>query len=123
MSTRCRIAMKLNNGYYRSVYCHYDGYPDGVWMILRQHYDSVPEARMVIKAGDLSSLEEDAINSYQDRGESWQQVKPITSPDLPHLIKTAAADHAEYIHCHEQGCWKIISMHKPFDKTLRSKNC
>ena len=51
---------------YHSVYCHFDG--DLVGQVLREHYPSEQDARTVINHGDLSSIEPDRLNAYQDRG-------------------------------------------------------
>lgn len=56
MSTRSTIACKLSDGSYRSVYFHFDGYPGGVGVVLRDHYNSQEGAEAVTSVGDLSVL-------------------------------------------------------------------
>ena len=38
MSTRCRIGIENKNGTITSIYCHHDGYLEGVGEILVNHY-------------------------------------------------------------------------------------
>jgi hypothetical protein len=55
MSTRSAIAMKVDNGY-KAIYCHYDGYPEGVGAILKEHYTDLDKVEELIALGDISSL-------------------------------------------------------------------
>lgn len=55
MGTRSLIAV-VHGGVYKSIYCHWDGYPEGVGNTLVENYDS-KDADELIKLGDLSVLE------------------------------------------------------------------
>jgi hypothetical protein len=60
MATRSTIAVRLEDGEtIRSVYCHWDGYPDGVGAILREHYTNALKIQKLLDIGDISSLRED----------------------------------------------------------------
>ena len=54
MGTRSRIAV-MHGDKCKSVYCHWDGYPDYVGRILLNHYDSA-KANQLVALGDISSL-------------------------------------------------------------------
>ena len=56
MSTRAWIAKELDNGKYRSIYCHSDGYPSHAGMILLKHYDTEEKLDELLKLGDLSVI-------------------------------------------------------------------
>lgn len=56
MSTRSRIAMTTPNGAIYSIYCHFDGYPDGVGATLLEHWTNEAKIRELIELGDLSVL-------------------------------------------------------------------
>lgn len=56
MSTHCYIGQLQSDGSVRSVYCHYDGYPDGVGKILLHHY-GLYNIRTLLDRGNISSLE------------------------------------------------------------------
>ena len=56
MSTRVWIAKELENGKYRSIYCHSDGYPSHTGMILLKHYDTEEKLDELLKLGDISLI-------------------------------------------------------------------
>ena len=56
MSTRVWIAKELDNGKYRSIYCHSDGYPSHTGMILLKHYDTEEKLDELLKLGDISII-------------------------------------------------------------------
>lgn len=58
MATRSRIAVELQDGTVKSVYCHNDGYIDGVGRDLkRKGFSSTDECEEFINAGDRSTVE------------------------------------------------------------------
>ena len=59
MATRSTIAKRNPDGSVTSVYCHWDGYPDGVGATLRQHYTNQAKIDLLLALGDLSSLGND----------------------------------------------------------------
>ena len=57
MSTRSRIALKNDDGTIRSVYCHFDGYPEGgVGEKLKKYYTTKEKINKLLDLGDLSTL-------------------------------------------------------------------
>lgn len=56
MSTRCRIAIEQPDGKIRSIYCHHDGYPEGVGRTLQRHYTDPDKVDALVNLGDLSTL-------------------------------------------------------------------
>jgi len=58
MATRSRIAVELSDGTVKSVYCHYDGYPEGVGQdLLNLEFSSTEEVEEFIDEGDRSTVE------------------------------------------------------------------
>lgn len=57
MSTRSLIAIKSGD-VFKSIYCHYDGYPSGVGKVLNQHYTDVDKINKLIALGSISILGE-----------------------------------------------------------------
>lgn len=55
MATRSRIGI-YENGRVRSVYCHWDGYPEYVGLQLVCYYDQQARAEQLIALGDISAL-------------------------------------------------------------------
>ena len=56
MATRSRIGMEMPNGEVKSIYCHWDGYPEGVGATLKEHYTDPEKVAALIALGDISSL-------------------------------------------------------------------
>ena len=60
MSTRSRIGIVRDSNARKivveSVYCHFDGYPDGVGQMLLDHWTDPAKVEHLISLGDLSSL-------------------------------------------------------------------
>lgn len=57
MSTRSLIGMVVPKGI-KSIYCHYDGYLEGVGRKLVLHYSNQQKIEALMALGDLSSLRE-----------------------------------------------------------------
>lgn len=57
MSTHSAIIMKRPDGIFAGIYCHFDGYPEGVGMMLRDHYQDANKVAALIQLGDISSLD------------------------------------------------------------------
>ena len=58
MSTRCSITYKTPEGKFVGIYCHNDGYLDGVGQVLLDHYRDPAKVAELIALGDISSLGE-----------------------------------------------------------------
>jgi hypothetical protein len=54
MSTRSRIGIQNQDGSVSSIYCHFDGYPEGVGTTLNEHYSNRQKLNMLINLGDIS---------------------------------------------------------------------
>jgi len=58
MGTRSSIAIKHGERI-KAIYCHWDGYLEGVGATLSEHYSSSPKVNNLIALGDVSSLGEE----------------------------------------------------------------
>jgi len=56
MATRSRIGVMLDDGTVKQVYCHFDGYIEGVGLTLIENYDTLEKAKTLISFGDMSYL-------------------------------------------------------------------
>lgn len=56
MSTRCRIGLELPDGKIKSIYCHHDGYPEGVGKMLIENYNDYQKIAELLELGDISTL-------------------------------------------------------------------
>ena len=73
MSTRSNIAVRKSDGTIKVIYCHFDGYVEGVGQTLLEHYNEWSKADELTGLGDISALEptikETEARSYKKRGE------------------------------------------------------
>jgi|TARA_R110000787_G_scaffold233893_1_gene340739 hypothetical protein len=56
MSTRSRIGIVNSDKTVSSIYCHFDGYPEGVGQTLLNHFTTKHQVQKLIDLGDISSL-------------------------------------------------------------------
>ena len=116
MSTHCGIAIKKENGY-ETIYCHHDGYPEYMWYMLTENYNSEELAAKLVNMGDASYIAEkfetDLPHSFdrpqldtccfyhRDRGEDWNDVKPdeYTLEEL--------CSRFWYSYVWKDGCWNF----------------
>ena len=115
MSTRSAIVMKEAAGY-RGIYCHSDGYPEGVGKTLLDHYQDADKVKRLIDLGSLSCLgklvdpvgkhsfdnrERDVTVAYgRDRGE-----KNVDAVKADHLLAVADMIDHQYVYVFEDGAW------------------
>lgn len=118
MSTRSAIIRKVSEGQYEGVYCHFDGYLEGVGQILLDHYTDAKTVEKLIALGDLSTLAENVapakgvkhsfdaraegvtVAYHRDRGEEYHIVKGASVDDVQ-----AKIGHNGYIYVYENGEW------------------
>lgn len=57
MATRSNINVKVGDVYH-TIYCHFDGYPEGVGKTLVLNYNSQELAEKLVSFGDMSSIDD-----------------------------------------------------------------
>ena len=67
MGTRSRIGIETETGKIRSVYHHWDGYPEWLGRILKQHYNTPAAVNKLIDGGDMSSCYSDTGWDYNEK--------------------------------------------------------
>lgn len=92
MGTRSTIGM--SEGYkVKAIYCHWDGYPEGVGATLAEHYTEAKKVCQLLELGNISALrqeigevqdfnnpkEEWTVAYGRDRGEAGQEARTFTS--------------------------------------------
>ena len=77
MATRSNIAYKTPEGKIRSVYAHWDGYPECNGKILVDNYTDIEKIKQLIELGSISSLGEE-IGEQQDFDNRESQRKEWT---------------------------------------------
>lgn len=123
MSTRSIIAMKNPDQSVSGIYCHFDGYPDGVGKCLFQHYQDEEKIKELLKLGSLSSLaprlapdpgethdfehplDDVVVADHRDRGEDIRPAKTWVNQDV--MLKETPNTHwAEYCYLWA-GSWYV----------------
>lgn len=121
MSTRSTITIKRKDGTSTSIYCHSDGYIEGVGIILQLAYNTAEKVEELLKLGDLSSIgyytepnpengehnfenRQDGVCCayHRDRGEEFRQ--------------TAGQNEYNYTFDEEESVW-FVEMERFIDKT------
>ena len=115
MSTRCLIAIEDVDGSCRSIYCHHDGYTEGVGAVLKDCYKTLKDVENLFALGDLSSLGETLEDCYaycRDGGEELR--KPRIWENRRELAEKASkyAD-AEYVYLFILGEWLVSRWKTP----------
>jgi len=59
MSTRSYIAKKQPDDTFKAIYCHYDGYPEGVGQTLVESFTDESKVDKLLELGALSYLRDD----------------------------------------------------------------
>lgn len=134
MSTRSIIAARENSGNIRAIYCHYDGYPEGVGEKLAEHYTESVKIEQLLNLGNISSLAKeigeahdfnksqdfpDWCNAYgRDRGETEQEAKSFEF--ISELLEFAGENCAEYVYFYNGKEWKYLETEPTF-QPLRPK--
>ena len=138
MGTRSTIAIKHGERI-KAVYCHWDGYVDGVGATLYEHYQASSKANNLIALGNISSLGEEIgvahpFSKYEtlttgeiydellyetmttfygrDRGEEGQEFKSFGSE--AEWMDYYDGSGAEYYYIMDAGVWYVSAYRKEF---------
>mgnify|MGYP001547886428 CR=1 FL=1 len=103
MSTRSRIGIQNENGSVTSIYCHYDGYPEGVGKELVENYNSPDKINNLLSKGDMSSIHSN--EHYKDRGET--NVDAMVSANEQAYVKDTDQSWGEYAYLYRNGEWEV----------------
>lgn len=83
------------------IYCHSDGYPDGVGRVLLEKYTDYDTILNLIAGGFCSFVWFDEVRHYANRDkEGWEYIHPIQS-DKP----VAIGGWTEYAYVFKSGKW------------------
>lgn len=105
MSTRSLIAVKKEDKSYDVIYCHYDGYPEGVGAMLLENYNTKELIEKLISNGDMSSIgktTEECVFYHRDRGENLNICRYKTKAGLKKAFKNS---WCEYLYVFNEDVW------------------
>jgi hypothetical protein len=77
MSTRSNIGIRETDGTVKTIYCHWDGYPQYVGRLLLTYYTTEQDVRGLLDLGDISELKptlSEVVAYHRDRGEPKADV-------------------------------------------------
>lgn len=113
MATRSRIGILNKDGTVKSIYCHWDGYPEENGKILMKHYPTKESVEALLEKGDMSVLKEtvERCEYYVDRGET------NVSADVYSNIEEYKSIREEYQYYLDQNnvWWYTKSSSQSFD--------
>lgn len=140
MSTRSMIG-KLEDGKIKAIYCHFDGYPEGVGKKLKELYMDKSKIDDLLALGDISFLGDNTISSHRlwelyegdvfgvARGkyddifkncslafkDRWENddtdYTAMEFSTKKDYMKHGFSRDAEYIYLFENGEWKVSTGH------------
>jgi hypothetical protein len=105
MATRSTIIYEREDGKFLSIYCHNDGYLEGVGYTLRNYYTNKMKIESLMALGDLSVLKPivakgGCVAYGRDRGEEYTSARLYDT-----LERTLYGSTGQYIYLFQQGQW------------------
>ena len=110
MSTRSSISRLGRDGKIGSIYCHYDGYLDGVGSEILEGFNSQNMARVLVGGGDRRSVPGERY--HYECGEDWENVKPTTK---------IGEQEYNYVFDESVGEWFVVSEHLKGHETFETR--
>lgn len=117
MSTNCSISARID-GKVKTIYCHWDGYPNHTGVLLYKHYNTEEIVKELIDLGDISFLDESIScpkgHSYntpikgftvfygRDRGEDFTEARVYEN-----CYEMLKREHQEYNYLFDEGKWYV----------------
>lgn len=114
MATRCAIGQADANGKWKIIYCHNDGYPEGVGAVLKAFWQDRDLAKELISLGSISILGtsiENTLFYIRDRGESAWENSAVECKDQSEVFKRAGQQwNCDYVYLQrDDNSWEMIS--------------
>ena len=144
MSTRCMIGIKSADGTVQAVYCHHDGYLNGVGRVLLAYYRDERKIRQLMELGNISSLgafpireaevktvfgtikvpnldEMDTFIGCDDYGGAAEDEEAITYESVDNYLEEEFGSDREYLYLFDSGTWYSTTAKSWEFKKLRVK--
>ncbi|WP_104721466.1 hypothetical protein [Helicobacter mesocricetorum] len=107
MATRCYIfTSKDNADIVKGIYCHHDGYVDGVGKTLKEHYDCDTLAYWLIELGNISALRK----SIEQTKEEAYEEEALECSLTKFLEKESKEYFIEYVYLRKNGKWFVAKL-------------
>ena len=113
MTTRCLIGNVNQDSSVTTVYCHADGYPEGVGKTLTENYIDADLVEELLDLGDLSylgrTIESQHTCAYmRDRGEN--RKGPVRRKSTHDALRYAEKSGLQYVYLFSGDGWKIFEI-------------
>ena len=105
MGTRSRIGLELPNGNIYSVYHHWDGYPEWLGRILKQHYNTPAAIKKLIDGGDMSSCYSDTGWDYNEKRDPQPCYYSERGEDCPPRTDATIQEYFANANSWEEYCY------------------
>lgn len=96
MGTRSTINIKTEDGRYKGIYCHWDGYVSHNGRILVNYYTTTEQVEALIALGNISSL-----------GETIEACKPYGGESEEAKYTAKYPESEEYNYVFDNGAWTV----------------
>ena len=124
MATRSYIGIRNLDASVSYIYCHFDGYPGGVGMILANHYTDIDKVNALMKLGDLSTLgpeigEKQNFNDYNNLNKDWclaygrDRGEQNVSVKQEGFDKLIVDDSVDYVYVFDGDYWECFDTYSP----------
>ena len=91
---------------YIGIYCHWDGYPDGVGAALKENFSTYEKALNLVLGGSCSYIAMNGVKRYATRkGEQWKYLKPAQDDELDNVM--SYFDWSEYAYLFDGDKWLV----------------
>ena len=106
MATRSTIGIVTTEGF-KAIYCHWDGYPEGVGTTLKSFYSTLEQANALIEKGDLSSLGDTLESSQFYADLDGEEPKVETFKSEADWFEWASNCNCEYAYWFKGDKWIV----------------
>ena len=94
-------------GKYIGVYCHWDGYLEGIGAELKEHFTDYDSVLNLLSGGFISSISNGRVRHYANReGEDWKYIKPIQGSSAKSIYSKMT--WIEYVYLFDGDTWKVL---------------
>ena len=102
MATRSNIIIRhKGSGLYFKVYCHYDGYPEAVGLMLKENYATYTRALNLVLMGDIKTLGPNLKKTTFYTRDNKEFAPPLIEQNSKPLDAGE-----EYVYIFENGEWE-----------------
>ena len=91
---------------YIGIYCHWDGYPEGVGEALKEKFTDYDSVLNLIVGGWCSFISLDKVRHYANRkGMEWDEIKPNQGKTQKEVLDNYSWLEYAYLFDEERGGW------------------